>query len=73
MGQAELMGEDIYSLLQKKETLMKSGKPSLLGLAICRAIVDMFGGEFYMDSENDKKTVAAFWFPCEMKDIYKDL
>lgn len=73
MGQAELMGEDIYTLLQKEESLIKTGNTSLLGLAICRAIVDMFGGEFYMDSANDLKTVAAFWFPCEMKDIYKDL
>ena len=33
----------------------------------------MFGGEFYMETENGKKTVATFWFPCEMKDIYKDI
>ena len=33
----------------------------------------MFGGEFFMDSEDGKKTVASFWFPCTMKDIYKDI
>ena len=33
----------------------------------------MFGGEFYMETENGKKNVATFWFPCEMKDIYKDI
>ena len=73
MGQAELVGTDIYSFLQKENALRDSGKSSVLGLAICRAIVDMFGGEFFMDTENGKKTVATFWFPCEMKDIYKDL
>lgn len=73
MGQAELVGTDIFAFLQKEDALKDSGKSSMFGLAICRAIVDMFGGEFYMDSENEKKTVATFWFPCEMKDIYKDI
>ncbi len=73
MGQAELVGDDIYSFLQKEEALKDAGKSSLFGLAICRAIVDMFGGEFYMDSEDNKKTVASFWFPCKMKDVYKDI
>ena len=73
IGQAELVGTDIYSLLQKDDALKQSGKSSILGLAICRAIVDMFGGEFYMDSESGKKTVATFWFPCKMKDTYKDV
>ena len=73
MAQAELVGDDIYSFLQKEEALKDAGKSSLFGLAICRAIVDMFGGEFYMDSEENKKTVASFWFPCKMKDVYKDI
>ena len=73
MEHTELAGDDIYSLLQKEDALKDSGKSSVLGLAICRAIVDMFGGEFLMDSGHDKKTVASFWFPCEMKDIYKDI
>ena len=73
MGQSELVGEDIYSFLQKDDALKDAGNTSLLGIAICRAIVDMFGGEFYLDSGADKKTVASFWFPCTMKDIYKDL
>jgi len=73
MGQAELVDADIYSFLQKDDALKDSAKSSMLGLAICRAIVDMFGGEFFMDAEHDKKTVANFWFPCVMKDIYKDL
>lgn len=73
MGQSELMGADIYSFLQKEEALKDSDKAPLLALAICRAIVDMLGGEFIMDTENNKKTVTSFWFPCEMKDIYKDI
>ena len=73
MGQSELVGEDIYSFLQKDDALKDAGNTSLFGIAICRAIVDMFGGEFYLDSGADKKTVASFWFPCTMKDIYKDI
>ena len=73
MEQAELVGDDIYSYLEKEDALKNVGKSSGIGLAICRAIVDMFGGEFFMDSGTDKKTVASFWFPCKMKDIYKDI
>lgn len=73
MGQAELVDDDIFSFLQKDNALKDAGKTSMFGIAICRAIVDMFGGEFYMDSGSDKKTVATFWFPCTMKDIYKDI
>ena len=71
--QAELEDADVITLLQKDDALKDSGKSSILGLAICKAIVDMFGGELYMESEGGKKTVATFWFPCEMKDIYKDI
>lgn len=73
MGRTELIDADIISLVQKEDALKDFGKSSHLGLAICRAIVDMFGGEFFMDVEDGKKTVASFWFPCEMKDIYKDI
>ena len=73
MGQPDLTNSDIYSLIQDENALRDSSKSSHLGLAICRAIVDVLGGEFYMDSDNDNKTIAAFWFPCEMKDIYKDI
>lgn len=71
MGQAELEGDDIYSILQKDEALKDAVKSPLFRQAICRAIVDMFGGEFYMDSEDNKKTVSSFWFPCKMVDVYK--
>lgn len=70
---ADLLSADVISLIQHENALKDSNKFSVLGLAICKAIVDMFGGEFFMESENGKKSVASFWFPCEMKDIYKDL
>lgn len=73
IGHAELVGEDIFSILHKEDSLKDVGQSSPFGIAICRAIVDMFGGEFYLDSGSDKKTVATFWFPCTMKDVYKDI
>jgi len=73
MGQAEVIGADIYSFLQKEDALTQVNESSLLGLATCRAIVEMLGGEFYMDTEYDKKTVAAFWFPCKMVNMHKDM
>ena len=73
MGKSELMDADIISLVQKEDSLKDFGHSSQLGLALCRAIVDMFGGEFLIDSEDGKKTVASFWFPCVMKDVYKDV
>lgn len=71
--QPEQVDNDILTLLQKEDALKNAGQSSILGLAICRAIVDMFGGEFFMETENGKKTVASFWIPCEMKDVYKDI
>jgi len=72
MGQAEVVGTDIYSLLQSEDALKYSDMSNRLGIAICKAIVDMLGGEFFMD-ESANKTILSFWFPCTMKDIYKDL
>jgi len=71
IGQAELIGADIYSFLQKEDVLQSGNHSSVLGLSICRAIVEVLGGEFYMDTAYDKKTVASFWFPCKMKDTHK--
>ena len=73
IGQAELLGADIYSFLQKEDMLQQGNHSSVLGLSICRAIVEMLGGEFYLDTAYDKKTVASFWFPCEMKDTHKNV
>ena len=72
IGQAELIGADIYSFLQKEDALKHVNESSVLGLSICKAIVDVLGGEFYMDTEYDKKTVASFWFPCKMRDTQKE-
>ena len=72
IGQSELVGVDIYSLLQEENALKDSVMSSALGLAISKAIVEMFGGEFYMDSDNGN-TLASVWFPCQLKDTYKDL
>lgn len=73
IGQAELLGTDIYSFLQKEDALKNVHSSSVLGLSICKAIVEMLGGEFYMDTEYDKKTVASFWFPCKMKDTHRSV
>lgn len=73
VGQVDLVGADLYSFLEKKEALKDSGTSTLFGIAISKAIVDMFGGELFMETENEKKTIVSFWFPCELKDAYKDV
>jgi len=73
IGQAEMTATDIYSFLQKEDALKNVNEWSTLGLAVCKAIVDMLGGEFYISTEYDKKTVASFWFPCKMRDTNKDM
>ena len=67
-GKAELIGADIYSFLQKEDALKHVNESSIFGLSICKAIVEMLGGEFYIDTEYERKTVASFWFPCKMRD-----
>ena len=72
-GQTELIGEDIYSFLQREDALALSNDSSGLELSLCRAIVDALGGELDIDSENGRKTTISFWFPCKMVDIHKDM
>ena len=72
-GQADILGADIYSYLQKEDALMNANDSSTFGLSVCKAIVDMLGGEFYVDTEYDKKTVTCFWIPCKMRDTHKDM
>ena len=72
-GQADILGADIYSYLQKEDALMNANVSSAFGLSVCKAIVDMLGGEFYVDTEYDKKTVTCFWIPCKMRDTHKDM
>lgn len=73
IGQAEVIGTDIYAFLQKEDALKNAHDSSILGVAVCKAIIDVLGGEFYIDTEYDKKTVASFWFPCKMRDTTKDM
>lgn len=72
-GQTELIGEDIYSFLQREDALAMSNESSGLELSLCRAIVDALGGELDIDSDNGRKTIISFWFPCKMVDIHKDM
>lgn len=72
-GQADILGADIYSYLQKEDALMNANDSSAFGLSVCKAIVDMLGGEFYVDTEYDKKTVTCFWIPCKMRYTHKDM
>jgi K+-sensing histidine kinase KdpD len=72
-GKAELIGSDIYSFLQKEDALKHVNESSILGLSICKAIVEMLGGEFFMDTAYERKTVVNFWFPCKMRDKHMDM
>ena len=72
-GQTELIGEDIYSYLQREDALAMNDDSSGLELSLCRAIVDALGGELDIDSDNGRKTTVTFWFPCKMVDIHKDM
>jgi K+-sensing histidine kinase KdpD len=73
IGQAAIIGADIYSLLQREDALTNINDTSALGLSICKAIIDVLDGEFYIDTEYDKKTVASFWFPCKISGAYKGI
>lgn len=72
-GQTELIGEDIYSYLQREDALAMNDDSSGLELSLCRAIVDALGGELDIDSDNGRKTTVTFWFPCKMVDIHEDM
>jgi signal transduction histidine kinase len=69
-GQADVISEDIFSYLQKDALKMTSDAGSL-GLPICKAIIDAVGGELDIDTQDGRKTVAQFWFPCKMRDKHK--
>ena len=72
-GQAELIGEDIFSFLQRDDALTMVNETAGLELSLCRAIVDALGGELDIEAENGRKTIASFWFPCKMRDIQKGI
>jgi K+-sensing histidine kinase KdpD len=70
-GQAEMISEDIYSFLQRDDALRLVKDNSVLGLSICKAIIDFLEGFLDMDMSDGRKTVVSFWFPCKMRDCYK--
>ena len=67
---ADLLSQDLYTFLQK-DALDLTKDNSALGLSMCKAIVDSLGGHLDIESENGRKTVASFKFPCKMKDCYR--
>lgn len=69
-GQADVINEDIFSYLQK-DALKMNGDVNGLGLPISKAIIDAVGGELDIDTQDGRKTVAQFWFPCKMRDRHK--
>lgn len=72
-GKSEMIGSDIYSFLQNEDALKHVNESSILGISICKAIVEMLGGEFFMDTAYERKTVVNFWFPCKMRDKHLDM
>ena len=69
-GQADVINEDLFSYLQK-DALKMNGDVNGLGLPISKAIIDAVGGELDIDTQDGRKTVAQFWFPCKMRDKHK--
>jgi len=73
VAQAELMSSDIYAFLQKEDALASAKNTPEFGLSICKAIIDILGGDLDIDTTNGRKTVATIWFPCRMVDRYKGM
>lgn len=69
-GQSDVISEDLFTYLQK-DAMALTDETENLGLPICKAIIDAVGGELDIDSENGRKTVASFWFPCKIRDKHK--
>lgn len=72
-GRAEMISEDIFSLLQKEDALKLTNETSDLGLPISKTIVEALGGELEIESDNGYKTIASFWYPCRMVDRHKNM
>ena len=70
-GQSNVIGEDIFSYLQREEALTMVNGTDVLSIPICKAIVDALGGELDITTENGQKTTVTFWFPCRMRDRNK--
>ena len=67
---AELLSQDLYSYLQN-DALDLTKDNSALGLSMCKAIIDSLGGHLDIETDNGRKTVASFKFPCKMRDLYR--
>jgi K+-sensing histidine kinase KdpD len=70
-GQSNVIGEDIFSYLQREEALTMVNGTDVLSIPICKAIVDALGGELDITTENGQKTTVTFWFPCRMRERNK--
>ena len=71
-GQTEMISEDIFSFLQKEDALKLTKETSDLGLPISKTIVEALGGEMEIETDNGRKTIASFWYPCQMVDKHKN-
>ncbi len=72
-GQAEMISEDIFTFLQNDATLNLTNGTADLGLPISKTIVEALGGELDIETDNGRKTIASFWFPCRMVDRHKNM
>jgi K+-sensing histidine kinase KdpD len=72
-GQTEMISEDIFSFLQKQDAMQMTNGASDLGLPISKTIVEALGGELDIETDNGRKTVASFWYPCRMVDRHKNM
>jgi K+-sensing histidine kinase KdpD len=72
-GQTEMISEDIFSFLQKEDAMQMTNGASDLGLPISKTIVEALGGELDIETDNGRKTVASFWYPCRMVDRHKNM
>jgi signal transduction histidine kinase len=71
-GISKQFKENLFSMLHNENALTLANQASGLGLSICKAITDSLRGEINITSEENKGTVAKFWFPCRMRDMDKD-
>ena len=65
--------DNAFSLLHAEDSLTLENRATELGLSICKAIIDGMGGEISLSAEPGKGTTATVWFPCRMRDRYKDM